>query len=254
MVKEDAPVWIYGINSVLALIESHREGVIGVYTVQGGKNPRLSTVRQAAKRNDIPCHTKPMQAFERLGSEFAHQGVMSLCKLPEYLGERDLEDLCDDKGIFLILDQVTDPANFGACLRNAEAFGATAVIVPSRNTSQLTPAAVKVASGAVGRIPIVRTPNLSRAITALKKSGVWIVGAVIGAGQELSGIDCRRPIAIALGAEGSGLRKLTAESCDYRATIPLAGKTGSLNVSVASAICLHEIQRQRREVDRTRIC
>ena len=245
MEKQEAPVWIYGINSVLALIESHREGVIRVHTAEGGRNPRLESVRLAAQRNAIPCSVKPAQAFDRLVGEFAHQGVMSLCKLPEYLGERDLESLCGGKGIFLLLDQVTDPANFGACLRNAEAFGATAVIVPSKHASQLTPAAVKVASGAVGRIPIVRTANLSRAITRLKKSGVWVVGTFADDGQELSGIDCRRPIAIVLGGEGSGLRRRTAELCDYRATVPLPGKTESLNVSVASAVCLYEIRRQR---------
>ncbi len=250
MAKEEAPVWVYGINSVLALIESHRDGVIKVCTVQGSKNPRLSSLRQAAEHNGIPCDTKSLRDFDQLVGESAHQGVISLCRLPRYLGEQDLEHLCGDEATFLILDRVTDPVNLGACLRNAEALGVTAVVVASNNASRLTPVAVKVASGAVGRVPIVQIANLSRAITRLKKTGVWAIGTFVDDGQDLSTVDCRRPVAIVLGAEGSGLRKHIAELCDYRATIPLSGKTGSLNVAVASAVCLYEIQRQRRERDR----
>lgn len=243
--KKAAPVWIYGINAVLAMIELAPEKIARIRIAQDSNNSRLSSLRQAAEARGIHYDVKPAQSLHQTVGDHAHQGVAALCSLPEYLGEHDLARLCADTAVFLVLDRVTDPVNLGACLRNAGAFGATAVVVPAGHTAQLTPAAVKVASGAVGRTPIVRVGNLSRAILSMKKSGVWMIGTFADAGQPLCKTDCRRPVAFVLGAEDKGLRRRISVLCDYRVSIPLPGKVESLNVSMASAICLYEMRRQR---------
>ena len=244
----DTPVWIHGINSVLAMVESHPEAVLEIHLAGQPGNRRLSEIRAAARAAGIACAGKSAGAPERLGVGRGHQGVVALCRLPACLGERDIEALCDGTPAFLVLDCVTDPVNLGACLRSAEACAATAVIVPARNAAELTPAAVKVASGAVGRVPLVRVPNLARALGLLKRRGVWVVAARADAGQQLREVNCRLPTAFVLGSEGFGLRRRTVEACDASAAIPMRGRVGSLNVSAAAAICLYELRRQRDRV------
>ncbi len=245
----NAPVWIYGINSVLAMVEAHPAAVYEIRVAERIRNARVLQLCAAARAMDIVCREQPAQAFERFAAGRGHQGVAALCRLPAYLGERDLGPLCaepcNDAPAFLILDRVTDPANLGACLRSAEVCAATAVIVPSSNAAELTPAAVKAASGAVGRVPLARVPNLARALGLLQRRGVWIVAAQTGAERRLCEVNCRRPIAFVLGGEGAGLRRRTVELCDYSAAIPMQGKVESLNVSTAAAICLYEMRRQR---------
>lgn len=246
----DAPVWIYGANSVHAVLKSRPRDVVEVCFAERKDNPRLKRLREEAEAAGVTCTTKPARAIERLTDDRNHQGVAALCRLPVCLGERDLAALCTGTPAFLILDRVTDPANLGACLRSAEACGATAVIAPSSNAAALTPATVKVASGAAGRVPFVRVANLARAVGLLKERGVWIVGAAADAGRRLCEINCRRPTAFVMGAEGAGLRRRTAALCDHLAAIPMCGQAESLNVSAAAAICLYEMRRQRDADDR----
>ena len=241
----NAPVWIYGVNSVFAMLESRPEAILEVYISERKDNWRLSEIGAAAHAADIACTEKPAQALEKITSGGSHQGVAALCRLPACLGERDLKSLCEGAPVFLILDGVTDPANLGACLRSAEACAATAVIVAASNTAELTPAAVKAASGAVGRIPLVRLPNLARAIGLLKQEGVWVVAVHANADRQLREIDCCLPTVFVLGGEGTGLRRRTAELCDASAAISMRGRVENLNVSVAAAICLYEMRRQR---------
>jgi 23S rRNA (guanosine2251-2'-O)-methyltransferase len=147
--------------------------------------------------------------------------------------------------LLLVLDGVTDPHNLGACLRTADAAGAHAVIIPKDRAATLDSVARKVAAGAAEFIPVVRVTNLARALEALKRRGVWIVGTEGQAEQSLYAADFKRPVAMVLGAEGSGMRRLTRDTCDFLVRIPMAGHMESLNVSVAAGIVLFEVLRQR---------
>jgi 23S rRNA (guanosine2251-2'-O)-methyltransferase len=147
--------------------------------------------------------------------------------------------------LLLILDGVQDPHNLGACLRSAAAAGATAVIVPKDRAATLTPTARKVAAGGAERVPLVRVTNLARCMKDLQDAGIWIVGLAGEAEASLYSVDLKGPMAIAMGGEGEGLRRLTREHCDYLAKIPMASGMESLNVSVAAGISLFEALRQR---------
>jgi len=148
--------------------------------------------------------------------------------------------------LLLVLDGVTDPHNLGACLRSADAAGVMAVVIPRDRAVGLTPVVRKVASGAAESIPVVQVTNLARTLDALRAAGVWIFGADGAAPGSIFDHDLTGPVAIALGSEGEGLRRLTRERCDYLVALPMAGSVSSLNVSVATGVCLFEAVRQRR--------
>lgn len=169
-------------------------------------------------------------------------------KSPALLNENDLEILIKEteaKPLFLILDGIQDPHNLGACLRTADACQVTAVIIPKDRSATLTASVRKVASGAAESVPIIQVTNLVRTLEYLKKLGVWIMGTNGKAETSLYQVDLKGPVAIALGAEGAGLRRLTEEHCDILMHIPMLGVVESLNVSVAAGVCLYEAIRQR---------
>jgi 23S rRNA (guanosine2251-2'-O)-methyltransferase len=184
--------------------------------------------------------------LQRLAAGSTHQGVVALCR--ETAVARSLDDLLATVGagtLLLLLDGVTDPRNLGACMRTAEAAGAQALIVPRDRSASLTPVVAAAAAGAAETLPLVAVTNLARAMEEIREAGVWVVGAAGEAQQTIYEIDLTVPLAWALGAEGQGLRRLTREKCDWLARIPLHGQTDSLNVSVATGVCLFETQRQR---------
>jgi 23S rRNA (guanosine2251-2'-O)-methyltransferase len=157
----------------------------------------------------------------------------------------DLLKTASSPPLFLVLDNIQDPHNLGACLRTADAVHVTAVIIPKDRSATITPVVRKVATGAAETVPIVQVNNLVRALEHLKELGVWLMGASGDAKQSLYQTDLRGPIALVLGAEGTGLRRLTEECCDVLMHIPMRGSVESLNVSVAAGICLYEALRQR---------
>jgi len=164
--------------------------------------------------------------------------------------EEDLFALLDKRSepaFLLILDTVQDPHNLGACLRTANAAGIQAVVVPKDRSVSITPAVRTVACGAAEKTPLVRVTNLARLLDRLKKAGVWLVGTADQAEKSLYEIDLKGPLALVMGAEGTGLRRLTAEKCDFLAKLPMVGEVESLNVSVATGVCLYEAVRQRGE-------
>ena len=238
--------WIAGINAVAAALEAGQD--LAEVLIDGkAKNPRLAEIGSAAKAAGIALRFVPLDQIERQAAGARHQGVIARVQSTRIYDERDLEGLIGSaaKPLLLILDGVQDPHNLGACLRSAAAAGATAVIVPKDRAATLTPTARKVAAGGAERVPLVRVTNLARCMKDLQDAGIWIVGLAGEAEASLYSVDLKGPMAIAMGGEGEGLRRLTREHCDYLAKIPMASGMESLNVSVAAGISLFEALRQR---------
>jgi 23S rRNA (guanosine2251-2'-O)-methyltransferase len=177
-----------------------------------------------------------------------HQGIIARVKEGKKYNEKDLDQIIanSDTPFLLVLDGVTDPHNLGACLRNADAAGVDAIIVPKDKSAKLNGTARKVACGAAETVPLVQVTNLARTLRDIKEMGVWVVGTAGETDVEVFDAKLTGPMAIVMGAEGSGMRRLTREHCDELVKIPMVGTVSSLNVSVATGICLFEVLRQRR--------
>lgn len=240
--------WIFGIHAVQTVLKTSPQRVAELLVQRDRRDQRLQKVVRLARQQGIqPKEVETRELNDR--AEGRHQGVAALCENAPVYDENFLLSSVEEsagKGFFLVLDGVTDPHNLGACLRSADAAGINAVIVPRDNSVGLTPVVEKVACGAAATVPLVVVTNLARTLEQLAEAGVWIVGTSDRAEQSLYDIDLTGPIALVLGAEGSGMRKLTARHCDYLANLPMAGELSSLNVSVAAGVCLFEAVRQRR--------
>ncbi len=247
--------WVYGLHAISELLKQHPEDVLELLLQGGREDRRVAEVRALADAAGVAVQSLERREFERrlrqLPSGAVHQGVMALCRMGvSVLDERALDALLEGlsgPALLLVLDEVTDPHNLGACLRTADAAGVHAVIVPKDRSAPLNMTARKVACGAAETIPFVAVTNLSRTLEALQQRGIWIAGAAGEAQSSLYEIDFNVPVAIVMGSEGKGLRRLTREHCDYLMAIPMAGALSSLNVSVATGLCLFEAVRQRRE-------
>lgn len=247
--------WVYGLHAISELLKQHPEDVLELLLQGEREDRRMAEVRALADAAGVTVQSLERREFERrlrqLPSGAVHQGVMALCRMGvSVLDERALDALLDEldgPALLLVLDEVTDPHNLGACLRTADAAGVHAVIVPKDRSAPLNMTARKVACGAAETIPFVAVTNLSRTLEALQQRGIWIAGAAGEAQSSLYEIDFNVPVAIVMGSEGKGLRRLTREHCDYLMAIPMAGALSSLNVSVATGLCLFEAVRQRRE-------
>jgi 23S rRNA (guanosine2251-2'-O)-methyltransferase len=239
---------IYGIHAVLASLENSKRTVNKLYINQDRSDDRMQMLITLAEKRGVPIEKLTLQALNRRFGEVAHQGVVArIEKLPEY-SESDLQALlaaCQSKALILILDGVTDPHNLGACLRTADATGVDFVLIPKDKSSSITPVVSKVACGAAESVPVIRVTNLARAITLLKDQGVWVYGAAGEAEMSIYDVDATGSIALVMGAEGSGLRRLTRELCDGLFSLPMHGSVSSLNVSVATGVGLYEVVRQR---------
>ncbi len=242
--------FVYGLHAVTALLQSRHRRPKQLFINQDRVDTRLQVLKDLATSQNIPIESLSLQKMNQRFIDSPHQGVVAkTTPLPEYQ-EADLAGLLEaleQKAFILILDGITDPHNFGACLRTADAVGVDFVIIPKDNSASITPVVTKTASGAAESIPIVRVTNLARAMDILKEQGVWIFGAAGEAPQDIYQIDFKGSSAIALGAEGSGLRRLTRERCDDLFSIPMFGTVESLNVSVATGVALYEVARQRKK-------
>ena len=232
---------IFGIHAVMAALEAGSGSLLVVR--KGRLSRRQHEVIELAESLDVTV------VRTDIAPDTLDQGIM-LETLPVRFGSEDklleLLDHLDEDGCFLVLDGVTDPRNFGACLRNAASFGLHGVIVPKDHSAPLSPSAIKVASGAASITPVFQVTNLARCIDNLKKAGLWIIGtSVSDATRSFEDADFSGPIALVMGAEGKGIRPKTARRCDYLVEIPLPFPDLSLNVAVATGICLYEIYRQR---------
>lgn len=239
---------IYGIHAIQHLLNSKPEQFLELHIQDTHDNKSLLSLAFTAKTLGVNVSGISKKQLDQWLPERNHQGVAAKVRLQPLLTEDDfstLIDACDKPPLFLILDGVQDPHNLGACLRTADAVGVTAVIIPKDRSASLTPVVRKVASGAAETVPVVQVTNLVRAIEMLKKLGVWIMGTSMQTTQSLYQVDLKGSVAIVLGAEGTGLRRLTEEHCDILMQIPMIGVVESLNVSVAAGICLYEATRQR---------
>jgi 23S rRNA (guanosine2251-2'-O)-methyltransferase len=239
---------VYGIHSVRARLRSGARGIMEMWLLEDNSSSKIEQIRQIAQKLNIPMVHRSRADLDK-HAKGVHQGVVLVCGVLQQKGEEHLEGIlrdCEGNILLLVLDGVTDPHNLGACMRNAAAMGAHAVIAPKDNAVGLTPAATKAASGATERVPFIQVTNLVRSLKRLQQCGVWIVGAAVGGGEPLEKVDLVRSVALVMGAEGTGLRRLTMENCDYLAYIPISREQNSLNVSVAAGICLYEAMRQRR--------
>lgn len=250
---------MYGLHAVDSLLRSRPKEVTKLWVQKGRSDKRMNTLLELAKNQGVATvYVSRAELDKRISGR--HQGVIA--ELAEgtasaqgagslrWSDKQLLEAVkrCESAPLILVLDGVTDPHNLGACLRSADAAGVLAVVVPKDGSADITPVAAKVACGAAESVPLVRVTNLARALDDLKALGVWIYGTAGEAEQEVFGTDFSAPAAIVLGAEGSGLRRLTRERCDFLVKLPMAGVVSSLNVSVATGICLFEVVRQRRAI------
>ncbi len=237
-----------GIHTVASLLHLQPQRAHSIWLEQNKKNQRIEQLIAHANKLGISVQKVQRAKLDQLCEGTQHQGIAASCSPTPLLDEHDLITQVSDASnppLILILDEVSDPHNFGACLRTADAAGVTAVAVPQRNSAPLSPAVHKTASGATLKLPIVKTSNLSRFIDAIKKSGVWVYGAAGEASKSIYQSNLTQASAIVMGAEGQGLRRLTQERCDELYSLPMLGSVESLNVSVATGIFLYEAVRQR---------
>lgn len=238
---------IYGIHAVKALLERDPQRFLDVYIMKGRDDRRLHELVAELEANGIVVQVANRQWLDESAEGAVHQGIVARVREGRQLQENDLEELLANHAapFLLVLDGITDPHNLGACLRSADAAGVHAVIVPRDRSAQLNATAKKVASGAAENVPLIRVTNLARTLRLLKDRNVWIVGTAGEADHHLYQSKLTGPLALVMGAEGEGMRRLTREHCDELISIPMAGSVSSLNVSVATGVCLFEAVRQR---------
>jgi len=238
---------IYGINAVAALLRRSPERVEIVYLQQDLGAKRLARLTEPLKRSGVGVRRVAAEELEKMTQTDKHQGVAALAvesvRLQEVEAKRLIEGL--DQSLILVFDEIQDPRNFGACLRTADAAAVDLVVTARSRSVSYTPVVSKVAAGAAESQPVVEVANLVRFLEYLKDRGICLVGASADGSETMFDVDLTRPLAIVLGAEGKGLRRLTRESCDYLVSLPMNGVAESLNVSVAAGICLYEALRQR---------
>ncbi|MCL2914418.1 23S rRNA (guanosine(2251)-2'-O)-methyltransferase RlmB [Shewanella corallii] len=239
--------FIFGIHAVESVLKHSPERILELFLMQGRLDERVAPLIQLAREYGISMPQTSRKVLDEKAGSTQHQGVVARVKPAKALTEHDLDDLLDkqDTPFLLILDGVTDPHNLGACLRNADAAGVHGIIVPKDNSVSLTATVSKVACGAAETVPLFQVTNLARSMRHLQEKGVWIIGTAGEADCDLYQAQLKGPLAIAMGAEGKGLRRLSRECCDTLVSIPMAGSVSSLNVSVATGICLFEAVRQR---------
>ena len=242
--------WVFGRHSVRALLDAP-DGRIRRLIVTGN-NPEVMALVELARSAGIRVERRDRATLDRLTDRGNHQSVAAECAALAALSEQDLEAQWASlpaAPLLLILDGVQDPRNLGACLRTADAAGVDVVLLPKRGGAPLSSTVAKTSSGALARLRIVSVSNMARRLKWLKERGVWLVGATEHGDRRYTEVDFTGPVAVVMGNEEKGLRRLTAESCDHLVEIPMHGGVTSLNVSVATGVVLFEARRQRAGAD-----
>jgi 23S rRNA (guanosine2251-2'-O)-methyltransferase len=238
---------VYGLHAAEAVLGRRIKAVRSAVLLEGGLKGRLGELAAALAAASIPVERARRDRLDQLARGGVHQGIVLRVPPPREQDLATLERLVEQKPDslrLLILDQVEDPRNLGACLRTADAAGIDAVVVPKARSVKLSAAALKAAAGAAETVPVIVVPNLARTLRWLSDANIRLIGADAQGDQTLYDADLTPPVGIVLGAEGKGLRRLTRESCDDLIQIPMLGTVDSLNVSVAAGIVLYEVVRQ----------
>ena len=239
---------IVGIHAAQAALDHSPEKIVSAWIDLSRQDARLLKLRDALEAAGIAIKQVDRKQLERFAERRPHQGILVEIDLPTELGESDLRDYLDQgsgQRLFLVLDHVQDPHNLGACLRTADAAAVDGIITTRDQSVGITATVSKVSSGAAETVPLYRVTNLARTLGWLKESGIWVAGAAGEADKTVYETDMTLPLAIVIGAEGTGLRRLTRERCDFLFKIPMYGQVESLNLSVATGVILFEAVRQR---------
>lgn len=240
--------YLFGLHTVSQLFAEDMSRVLEIWVQHGRTDQRLTPLIEQAQAQGLAVQTVPRKTLDKLSQNGHHQGIVVRYRPPPTLDHTDLVQLFEQLTVppfLLILDGVQDPHNLGACLRTAEAAGVHAVIVPKARACGLSATVRKVASGAADSLPFIQVSNLAQSLEWLQAQGVWLVGTDDAAPRSIYELTLQGSLGLILGAEGDGLRHLTRQHCDYLARIPMHGKVSSLNVSVATGVCLYEAVRQR---------
>lgn len=248
-----SPKVLFGFHAVGVRLKTAPQSIIEIYYESTRRDARMRQFLERAKEVGARLIEADAMRIAKLAGSHGHQGVAA--RVDEVKDTRTLDELLDDLAdsgvqnpLLLVLDGVTDPHNLGACLRVADGAGVHAVIAPKDHSSGINATVAKVASGAAETVPYFMVTNLARTLNSLKERNIWVVGTSGDASQNLYQMDFKGPIALVLGAEGDGMRQLTRKTCDALISIPMEGAVESLNVSVASGVCLYEALRQRKLV------
>jgi 23S rRNA (guanosine2251-2'-O)-methyltransferase len=248
------PEYHFGLHAVEALLQTQPELILNLFVLQGREDKRLNQLLELAVPHGISVQKAGRETLARMAGSPQHQGIVAAIRAPTVLNEEDLHQLInrlrhEKQPIFLLaLDQVTDPHNLGACIRTAAAMGVHAVIAPKDRAAGLTPTARKVAAGGAEKLDFIQVTNLSRTLAELKEQHIQVVGTILNdEAKPINQCDLTGDIVLVMGAEDTGLRRLTQQQCDQMAYIPMSGQLQSLNVSVATGMALYEACRQRLE-------
>src|SRR5512137_1367273 len=239
---------LFGLHSVQAALDYSPKKIHKAWVDSGRQDKRLTQVVEDLLVLGIDPEKVDKKRLDRLADNNNHQGIVIEVEMPGELSESDLKAAVEnlsETALFLVLDNVQDPHNLGACLRTADATGVHGVIITKDNATGITPTVCKVASGAAETVPVYQVTNLARTLRWLKGEGLWILGAAGETAQTVYNTDLTVPMALVVGAEGKGLRRLTKEQCDVLVSVPMLGQVESLNLSVATGVLLYEAVRQR---------
>jgi len=239
---------IYGRNPVLEALRSGSRAVNHIFLMQGSRDGVLNQIEAHAKAKGIPIGIETRHRLNTLAGTDKHQGVLAVVEDFQYANLQDVLEIAKKKKenpFLILLDEIEDPHNLGAILRSADAAGAHGAVIPKNRAAEVNSTVLKASAGAAEHIPTVKVTNLNETIRELKEANVWVVGTAGEATKNFYEYDYKSPVAIVIGNEGRGLRRLVAENCDELVKIPMAGKMSSLNASVAAALLLFEVARQR---------
>jgi 23S rRNA (guanosine2251-2'-O)-methyltransferase len=240
--------YVFGIHATRQILEHNFESVVEIWLQQGGNEYKFADLSRFIQQQGLTIQHVPKKTLDKLTNSAVHQGIVIRCRVSTNKTQPTLESCLAElttPPLLLVLDGIKDPHNLGACLRTADAAGVHAVIVPKDRACSISATVRKVACGGAETIPFIQVTNLATTLRWLKTQGIWLVGTTEKSQTSLFTTPLQGAIAFVLGAEGSGLRRLTQENCDTLVHIPMLGTVESLNVSVATGICLYEAVRQR---------
>ena len=235
---------ICGVHAVYEALASRRLPIERIHIARESRSAKLKEILDLARDRGVPVRWDERPVLDRMAEGAVHQGIIAISAALSYADFAVL--FKSDQPLVVVLDGVEDPHNLGAVIRTAEACNATGIIVPERHSAPLSPTVVKASAGASAYLPVVRVKNLVNSIDELKQRGLWVVGVDPSGSKDWTGFDYKGPVALVLGGEHRGLRRLVREHCDVLVRLPMLGKIASLNISVAAAVVLYEVVRQRR--------